>query len=215
MDPRQLSAAELLGVDAPLAAPHAPPAPWSRAASVPLRPARRHAALDLPTWVRSHRFLRACPLPQDEPAVALLILWESGLLPHSGFGRPWSLRTPHAAAADSAFAWLQSRGAKLPLAPGLPPASFSQWSAHIDLSPVGDPFLTSGKTQLLEHLRTHRLSAAPPGPPAAPSPPPAQSSPPRTPRRHGSHPRSDPEVSPVPTPFPRALLGSRLRAPPP
>ena len=75
-----------------------------------------------------------------------------------------------AAAADSALSWLQSRGAKLPLAPGLPPASFSQWSVHIDPA-VGDPFLTSWKAHLLELLRTHHFSAAPPGPPAAPSPP--------------------------------------------
>ena len=50
------------------------------------------------------------------------------------------------AAADSALSWLQSSGAKLPLAFGLPPASFSQWSVHIDPA-VGDPFITSWKTR--------------------------------------------------------------------
>ena len=121
-------------------------------------------------------------------------------LPLSGVGRSGRLTafTPvlvaaAAAAADSALSWLQSRGAKLPLAPGLPPVSFSQWSVPIDPA-VGDPFLTSWKTRLLELLRTHR-SAAPPGPPAAPSPPRHKAphpgppggtgrTPARTPRRH-------------------------------
>ena len=73
-DLQQLSVAELRGADAPADAPTSP-APWSRAASAALIPARRAAALRLSAWIRSHRFLRAFPLHQGETSVAMLLLW--------------------------------------------------------------------------------------------------------------------------------------------
>ena len=56
-----------------------------------------------------------------------------------------------AVAADSALSWLESRIAKLTLAPGFPQASFSQWSVSIDPA-VGDPFLANWKAHLVELL---------------------------------------------------------------
>ena len=122
---------------------------------------KRAAALDLPRWIKQHRFLWAVPVEQGEPSVALLLLWEADY-GHSypsqavelvGRLSTFTKRLQDAVAADSELrAWLTFKKMHFPMCPGLPPGVGVRWAVCIDAT-VGEPFMGLWKEHLLTLVR--------------------------------------------------------------
>ena len=90
---------------------------------------RQDATLALPAWIKQHRFLRAAPVDQGEPSVALLMPWEAD------HGKPFPCRTSDVAGRLNTFSrklmdaveldselskWLTNKRKDYPLVSGLP-----------------------------------------------------------------------------------------------
>ena len=151
---RQLTVADLRHAERHPAPPPTPPArrPGNAAAAAGLEAGRV-----LHTWVKHHRHLRAVPIADGEPTVALMLLWEAD------HGKTFPCRAvdfvrrlgvfakkfSEAVAADAELSqWLGSKKLFAQLSPGIPAAKYVKWSVKID-STVGEPFLAAWKAYLL------------------------------------------------------------------
>jgi hypothetical protein len=134
----------------------AAPKPAPKLSWIATRRQSRSATLQLADWIKTHRFLRAVPLEQGEPSVALLLLWEadhgisfpSRAVEFSKRLSTFAKRLSEAVAADDELrSWLETRVVNKSLALGLPTRAISRWAIHIDPG-VGDPFLSAWKAHL-------------------------------------------------------------------
>ena len=136
---------------------------------------KRKAVLELPKWIKEHKFLRAVPVEQGEPSVALLLLWEADhgkAYPSRAVELVGRVSTFTAAVHDAVGVdnelprWLTSSRMRMQLSGGLPYMSVLRWSVRIDPA-VGEPFLGNWKAHLQELVRQHQsvASSADPGPP--------------------------------------------------
>ena len=151
---RDLSVAELRAAEQEL-----PPPPrllGPRVTSAQLAAQKRAAELNLPRWIKAHRFLQAVPVEQGEPSVALLLLWEADHGQHYpsqavelvGRLSTFTKRLKDAVTADSELsAWLLYKQLHLSLTPGVAPSQYLRWAVKIDPN-VGEPFLGSWKAHL-------------------------------------------------------------------
>ena len=160
---RHLTVADLRHAERHPAPPPKPPArrPGNAAAAAGLEAGRV-----LHTWVKHHRHLRAVPIADGEPTVALMLLWEAD------HGKTFPCRAvdfvrrlgifakkfSEAVAADAELSeWLSSKKLFAQLSPGISASKYVKWSVKID-STVGEPFLGAWKAYLL----TLVIPAAPP-----------------------------------------------------
>jgi hypothetical protein len=72
---RQLTVPELRAAENRSAGAAPPPAPKISKAALAVK--QKEVGLDLPAWIKQHRFLRAVPVAQGEASVALMLLWET------------------------------------------------------------------------------------------------------------------------------------------
>jgi hypothetical protein len=96
---------------------------------------------DLQRWLKTHRFLRAAPVEQGEPSIALLLSRgaEAGRL--SAFTK----RLKAGVAGDDQLArWLMNKQLQRSLKPELPTLHYLYWMVDIDVS-VGEPLLGTWK----------------------------------------------------------------------
>ena len=169
---RQLTVAELRVAERQPAAP-AQPMPVTPRNQVARE--KRKAVLELPKWIKEHKFLRAVPVEQGEPSVALLMLWEtdhgksypSRAVELVGRVSTFTAAVHDAVGVDNELSrWLTSTRMRMQLSGGLPYMSVQRWSVKIDPA-VGEPFLGKWKAYLQELVRQHQsvASSADPGPP--------------------------------------------------
>ena len=94
---RQLTVAEYRAAESQ-PAPPAPPVAHHQSSTPSVAP-RQGATLALLAWFQQHRFLRADPVDQGEPSVALLLPWEAH------HGKPFPCRTSDVAGRLNTFSW--------------------------------------------------------------------------------------------------------------
>ena len=124
---------------------------------------KRKAVLELPKWIKEHKFLRAVPVEQGEPSVALLLLWEADhgkAYPSRAVELVGRVSTFTAAVHDAVGVdnelprWLTSSRMRMQLSGGLPYMPVLRWSVRIDPA-VGEPFLGNWKAHLQKLVNTN------------------------------------------------------------
>ena len=167
---RNLTVAEVRAAEtAPVVAVAWVPLSAHRDVSQRVRAGKREAVLTLHTWVKQQPHLKAVPLKDGEPSVALLLLWEADHHKIFPCGKSdiksrvlnFTKSLVGVVAADTELSgWLHHKKERMMLPPGLRYNSYTRWTVQIQPA-VGEPFLGAWKAYLRTVLQQQQAPVAP------------------------------------------------------